>query len=107
MHRGAIFELGKWSSSQGQLKSDINKYGVYMGESFYSEDEKIVIESFLENGYHIFDLENLNLLNEIKEQILVWSKIKLGLGDISREDFFNNTSSYVTPDKLNAFRVDN
>ncbi|MFT6069470.1 MAG: sporadic carbohydrate cluster 2OG-Fe(II) oxygenase [Bacteriovoracaceae bacterium] len=76
-----------------------------MSESFYSEDEKIVIESFLENGYHIFDLENLGLLDEIKEQILGWSKVELGLGDISVDEFFDNTSAYVAPDKLNSLRV--
>lgn len=76
-----------------------------MSESYYSEDEKLVVESFLEKGYHIFELENLNLLCEIKDQIIDWSKKFLNLKDVSRDEFFNNTSSFVSIDQLNSLRV--
>lgn len=76
-----------------------------MDESFYCKDEIKVVESFLEKGYHIFDLENLDLLNNIKKQILDWSRVFLGLNEVSLDDFFDKTSNYVSPEGLNSLRV--
>jgi sporadic carbohydrate cluster 2OG-Fe(II) oxygenase len=76
-----------------------------MNELFYSEDEKVVVESFLEKGYHIFDLENLELLVKIKEQIFSWAQEFLNFSDVSIDDFFNNASKFIEIEKLNSLRV--
>ncbi len=77
-----------------------------MKHSFYESEEKQVMDSFLENGYYIFSVSSVDLLEEIKSTIFEWSRELLLLpSSVSLSDFFDQTQNHVSVDKLNDFRV--
>lgn len=75
-------------------------------DSFFSDNEKEICKSFLENGYYIFDLPNKDVLGKIKKQLFESSKEYLKLdSSVQVDDFFDNAHNFVSVENLNDFRV--
>ena len=74
--------------------------------SFLLPEEKLVSDSFLETGFHIFSIENTSFIEELKDSIveLTCSFLKIEKKG-STSEFLNNFHEFITPDKLNDLRV--
>ena len=71
---------------------------------FFKKDEKNLVKIFINNGFLIKKIDEVDLLNNITELIFQNSKQILGK-KINRPDFFDKTQNYIRPEKLNNFRL--
>lgn len=77
-----------------------------MKNPFFDAKEAEIVEKFLENGYVLFPLENLEALTEVRKNIFKTARDLLTLkSDLNEKEFFDKTQDFVSVDKLNSFRV--
>ena len=77
-----------------------------MDNNFFTEEEKQIEHDFLERGYHIFEIESFDLLENVKNTTFNWAKQLLTLDSkTNRDHFFDNTHQFITPENLNSFKV--
>ncbi|MEK7857796.1 MAG: sporadic carbohydrate cluster 2OG-Fe(II) oxygenase [Elusimicrobiota bacterium] len=76
--------------------------------SFFDEDEQAFMTGFLKKGYAIVPLAERERLDRMRERVYARGLELLRLKGGKRpslKDFFDHTERYLTPDKLNAFRL--
>ncbi|EAM47775.1 sporadic carbohydrate cluster 2OG-Fe(II) oxygenase (plasmid) [Crocosphaera watsonii WH 8501] len=77
-----------------------------MKASFFTEEEEGTISQFLNDGYVIFSLKNIEGLNKLRNQLYEIGVNFLNLTkNPSLETFFNQTQDLVPVEQLNEFRV--
>lgn len=71
---------------------------------FFEKEETQFIQQFLRDGLIVFDIENIELLDSIRDRIYEY-----GVGQLSdkpdQPTFFQQTQNFVNVDALNSFRV--
>jgi len=71
-------------------------------EYFSDDDEK----KFLRDGYIISKCENINLLNDFRDQIANWFCVEAKLTKQNNtEKFLNNIHNYISPSEINNLRM--
>ncbi|NJL55259.1 hypothetical protein HC928_08790 [bacterium] len=74
--------------------------------SFFYSRRKPAIAQFLQDGYWIFSLSDLSLLDRLQETLYRKGLELLNFSpDLSRAEFFDFTHKLVSTDELNDFRV--
>ena len=74
--------------------------------SVFSGDEADVIDRFLKKGYIIFPVEDLDSLAKIRHSLFENSMKLLELNSPPPEnEFFDNTQSFIPPERLNEIRL--
>jgi sporadic carbohydrate cluster 2OG-Fe(II) oxygenase len=77
-----------------------------MGNSFFEAEESQFIEQFLQQGYIIFPLEDLEGLRTIKTNLYQWAMEYLGLkNSLPEKDLGDQIHQWVTLEEVNDFRV--
>jgi sporadic carbohydrate cluster 2OG-Fe(II) oxygenase len=76
-----------------------------MENQFFTKNEDVMATSFLENGYLIQPVENLEGLQKIQNFIASSASNMLGVGYIDSKEFLNNIHLYINPKELNEFRI--
>ena len=69
-------------------------------------EEKKIIQSFLSSGYSIVEVNNLEMLNKIKDTIYDLSYAILNNKNLNKENFFDFTQNYIKPNNLNKFKIE-
>jgi len=73
---------------------------------FLTDKEEEISNEYLKNGYVIKPVDNIEALNEIKNEFITTiSKIIGGKISLNPDDMLNNTHNYVSPSELNPFRM--
>lgn len=73
---------------------------------FLTDKEEEISNEYLKNGYVIKPVDNIEALNEIKNEFITTiSKIIGGKISLNPDDILNNTHNYVSPSELNPFRM--
>lgn len=75
---------------------------------YQSEKTTSICKKFYENGHLIFDIENIEGLNEIKNKIFYFLKKKYlkNLDNTDLDNFFLHTDKYFNPSSINNLRMD-
>ena len=74
--------------------------------SFWDEEEEKIVKNFNDQGYLIFPLENLSILQDLRGKIFLAAKEILKFDEkISENTFFNKTHEFLSVKDLNDFRV--
>jgi|SRR3989344_5625913 len=77
-----------------------------MESPFFAPEENLVIDQFLGQGYYVFPIEDLNLLQALKKRIYEFGSSLLPTAEKpSQKDFFDNIHNYVSVKDLNEFRM--
>ena len=78
-----------------------------MDVQFLEDQEKQVMDEFLEKGYIVFPLENESVLHDLKRKIFAFAMKSLNLNPQPAFDgFFDYTDKYLSVNNLNKIRVD-
>jgi len=73
---------------------------------FLTDKEEEISNEYLKNGYVIKPVDNIEALNEIKNEFITTiGKIIGGKISLNPDDILNNTHNYVSPSELNPFRM--
>lgn len=76
-----------------------------MHNPFLTEEENLISERYLKNGYIIFPFKDTSHLLALKDKVWEWSKDYLNLENVKPNDFFDKTQDFVSKSELNEFRV--
>ncbi|MBE9116868.1 hypothetical protein IQ249_13255 [Lusitaniella coriacea LEGE 07157] len=77
-----------------------------MKNPFFTLEENEIIQKFLENGYLIFPIKDITILNQIKVSLYEAGTKLLALEKkLGRDSFFDKTHTFVAVEQLNNFRV--
>ena len=73
--------------------------------AFFEKDEQAFIEGFLEKGYVIIPLAEKDRLDAIRKRMHARGLELLNGKKPSLAEFFDHTEKFVSPEKLNGFRL--
>lgn len=76
-----------------------------MDDQFFSKDEALIVSNFLEDGYLIQPIENVENLEKIQNFVTNSACILLGKNFKEPKQFLNNIHHYIDSKRLNEFRI--
>ena len=74
---------------------------------FINDQEKKISKQYLEQGYVVKNVDNINSLNWIRSHFCKIIKNKLPKSkEVNQENILNNIHKYISVTELNKFRLD-
>ena len=84
----------------------MNVHGTNFPNNYFTENEIRLSEEFLRMGYCKVDVQELHLLDQLRDNVVHYAARHIGVETSEPSAFLNNIHQRVTRDTVNDFRLD-